>query len=97
MHPRSSTISHIDTSSASSFNEAGEFRVFVSGMISRNANSEIIKKIQHLAEEMKNMNLASESLPLEQRFGTRLMMAIRPWEINVFEELRRSQDRRVFR
>jgi DNA-binding Xre family transcriptional regulator len=42
-------------------------------------------------------NLASESLPLEQRFGTSLMMAIRPWEINVFAELRRSQDRRVFR
>jgi DNA-binding Xre family transcriptional regulator len=81
----------------SSFNEAGEFRVFVSGMISRKANAEIIKKIQHLAEEMNDMNLAAESLPLEQRFGTSLMMAIRPWEINVFEELRRSQDRRVFR
>jgi hypothetical protein len=66
-------------------------------MISRKANAEIIKKIQHLAEEMNDMNLAAESLPLEQRFGTSLMMAIRPWEINVFEELRRSQDRRVFR
>ena len=80
-----------------SFNEAGELRVFVSGMISRSANAEIIKKIQHLAEEMNDMNLASESLPLEQRFGTSLMIAIRPWEINVFQDLRRSRDRRVFR
>jgi DNA-binding Xre family transcriptional regulator len=80
----------------SSFTGAGEFRIFVSGMISRTANAEIIKKIQHLAKEMNDMNIESESLPLEQRFGTSLMMAIRPWEINVFEELRRTQDTRVF-
>ena len=81
---------------ASSFTGAGEFRIFVSGMISRTANTEIIKKIQHLAQEMNDMNIESESLPLEQRFGTSLMMAIRPWEISVFEELRRSQDTRAF-
>jgi len=80
----------------SSFTESGEFRIFVSGMISRTANAEIIKKIQHLAQEMNDMNIESESLPLEQRYGTSLMMAIRPWEINVFEELRRSPDTRVF-
>ncbi len=80
----------------SSFNEAGEFRVFVSGMISRSANTEIIKKMQHLAQEMNEMNIESESLSLDQRFGTSLMMAIRPWEINVFQELRRNPDQRVF-
>jgi len=81
----------------SSFTKPGEFRVFVSGMISRTANAEIIKKIEHLAQEMNDMNIESESLPLEQRFGTSLMMAIRPWEIQVFEELRRSPDNRVYK
>lgn len=81
----------------SSFNGAGELRVFVSGMISRNANNELIKKIHLLAQEMNDMNQASESLPLEQRFGTSLMIAIRPWEINVFADLRRSRDTRVFK
>jgi hypothetical protein len=33
---------------------------------------------------------------LEQRFGTSLLMAIRPWEIQVFQDLRRDEDRRVF-
>ena len=80
----------------SSFTQAGEFRIFVSGMVSRSANAEIIKKMQHLAQEMNDMNIESESLALEQRFGTSLMMAIRPWEINVFQELRRSPDTRVF-
>lgn len=81
----------------STFNGAGELRVFVSGMISRNANNELIKKIHLLAQEMNDMNQASESLPLEQRFGTSLMIAIRPWEINVFADLRRSRDTRVFK
>jgi DNA-binding Xre family transcriptional regulator len=80
----------------SSFNGAGEFRVFVSGMISKTANSEMIKKMQHLAKEMNAMNAESESLPLDERFGTSLMMAMRPWEIKVFEDLRRIEDKRVF-
>jgi hypothetical protein len=52
--------------------------------------------MQHLAKEMHDANVDSESLPLEQRFGTSLMMAIRPWEIQAFKELRRSGDTRVF-
>jgi len=35
-----------------------------------------------------------ENLPLEQRYGTRLMMAIRLWEIEVFRKLCRV-DRRA--
>jgi DNA-binding Xre family transcriptional regulator len=81
----------------SSFSKPGEFRIFVSGMISRSANTEIIKKIEHLAQEMSDMNIESESLPLDQRFGTSLMVAIRPWEIQVFEELRRAPDNRDFK
>jgi len=80
----------------SSFNGAGELRIFVSGMISKAANAEIIKKMQHLAKDMNDLNAEAESLPLEQRFGTSLMMAIRPWEIKVFEDLRRHEDKRVF-
>ena len=80
----------------SSFNEAGELRIFVSGMISRTAIAEICKKIKHLAQEMSELNIESEALPLDERFGTSLMMAIRPWEIQVFEELRRVPDNRVF-
>ncbi|MDH3761334.1 MAG: helix-turn-helix transcriptional regulator [Gammaproteobacteria bacterium] len=80
----------------SSFNGAGEYRVFISGMISKSANSEIIKKMQHLAREMSEMSDESESLPLDERYGTSLMMAMRPWEIKVFEDLRRVEDKRVF-
>jgi DNA-binding Xre family transcriptional regulator len=81
---------------SSSFNETGELRIFVSGMISRAAIADICKKMQHLGQEMNELNIESEGLPLEERFGTSLMMAIRPWEIQVFQELRRVPDKRVF-
>ena len=80
----------------STFTNPGELRIFASGMISPSANAELIRKMQHLAKEMHDMNIDSESLPLDQRFGTSLMMAIRPWEIQVFKELRRTSDKRVF-
>lgn len=80
----------------SSFNESGELRIFVSGMISTAAIADISRKIQHLAQEMNELNVESEGLSLDERFGTSLMMAIRPWEIQVFEELRRVPDKRVF-
>jgi len=80
----------------SSFNGPGELRMFVSGMISREGNAEIVRKMQHLAKEMNEMSAESQSLPLEQRFGTSLMMAIRPWEIKVFSDMRRTQDERIY-
>lgn len=42
------------------------------------------------------MNHESETLSLDGGFGTSLMMAIRPSEIKVFEDLRRIKDKRVF-
>jgi DNA-binding Xre family transcriptional regulator len=80
----------------SSFNCPGESRIFTSGMISRSANAELIRKMQHLAREMTEMTREAEHLPFEQRFGTSLMMAIRPWEIDVFREMRRASDERGF-
>ena len=73
----------------STFNGPGEFRVFVSGMFSRPANAELIKKVKHLAFDAHELKSESESLPLEERFGCSLIMAIRPWEVKLFDQLRR--------
>jgi DNA-binding Xre family transcriptional regulator len=81
---------------SSVFNKPGELRIFASGMISPSANAELTRKMQHLAKEMHDMNIDAEALPLEQRFGTSLMLAIRPWEVQAFKDLRRSKDTRLF-
>ena len=73
----------------STFGGPGEFRVFVSGMLSRSANAELIKKIKHLAFDANELKSESESLPLEERFGCSLIIAMRPWEVKLFDQLRR--------
>ncbi len=80
----------------SSFNGAGEHRLFLSGMFSRDANAEIIRKIKRLAEDAHELKEDSEMLPLEERFGCTLIMAIRPWEVKIFDELRRVPNEKRF-
>jgi transcriptional regulator with XRE-family HTH domain len=80
----------------SSFVGNGEFRIYVSGMFSRDANSEIIRKLKRLADDAHELREDSESLPLEERFGCSLIMAIRPWEVKVFDSLRRDPNPKKF-
>jgi transcriptional regulator with XRE-family HTH domain len=80
----------------SSFVGNGEFRIYVSGMFSRDANSEIIRKVKRLADDAHELRKDSESLPLAERFGCSLIMAIRPWEVKVFDSLRRDPNPKKF-
>ena len=80
----------------SRFDGNGEFRIYVSGMFSRHANAEIIKKILRLADDAHELREDSDSLPLDERFGCSLIMAIRPWEVNVFDQLRRVPNEKRF-
>ena len=79
-----------------SFSANGEFRIYVSGMFSRDANAEIIRKIKRLADDAHELREASEFLPLSERFGCSLILAIRPWEVNVFDRLRRVPNQKKF-
>jgi hypothetical protein len=80
----------------SKFNGGGEYHNYLSGMFSRAANAEIIRKIKRLEEDVKGLRDESDSLPLDERFGCTMLMAIRPWEPGVFEELRRAPNEKKF-
>jgi transcriptional regulator with XRE-family HTH domain len=80
----------------SPFDGPGEFRFYLSGMFSRNDNAEIIRKIKRLADDANDLREDSESLPLSERFGCSLIMAIRPWEVKVFDQLRRMPNEKKF-
>lgn len=80
----------------SSFNGPGEIRIFLSGMLSRDANARVARRIQHLAGEINELVAESRVLPSDQCFGTSLMIAMRPWEVRVFGDLRRGEDSRAF-
>ena len=80
----------------SSFDRAGEIRIFLSGMLSRDANAESISRIKHLAREINELIMESETLPTDECFGTSLVIAMRPWEVKAFDDLRRSKNLKVF-
>ena len=80
----------------SPFEGPGEFRIYLSGIFSRNANAEIIRKIKRLADDANDLREDSEVLPLSKRFGCSLIMAIRPWEVEVFDKLRRVPNEKKF-
>ncbi|MCP4980072.1 MAG: helix-turn-helix transcriptional regulator [Gammaproteobacteria bacterium] len=78
------------------FNGLGEMQLFVTGMLSKQSNSELIKKMRKLAEEFNSNHDEDSSLRLEDRFGTSMVLAIRPWELKAFNDLRRPDKGKVF-
>ena len=79
----------------SSFDRQGEIRLFSSGKLSRNASTEAISKIKHLAREFNELFKESDSNSSDARFGTSMLIAMRPWEVKVFKDLRRHKDEAV--
>lgn len=78
------------------FSGPGEIRLFAFGMLSRRANALLQDRMQKTAAMFRQAAEEDASLPLEQRFGTSLVLAMRPWELKAFESLRRVPDRRRF-
>lgn len=80
----------------SRFDTAGEHRIFLSGMLSKRSNDLISQRIEKLKQEFNQLHRADEGLPLAHRFGTSLVLAMRPWEVGVFAQLRRQPNVKRF-
>jgi transcriptional regulator with XRE-family HTH domain len=80
----------------STFSGPGEKMVFRSGMLSRGSNATMMKKIDKLVVEFKELHDEDAGLPLEERFGSSLLVALRPWELEYFRKLRRGEEDKVF-
>ena len=80
----------------STFSGPGEKMVFRSGMISRGSNATMVKKMDKFVEQFKELHDEDAGLPLDERFGSSLLVALRPWELEHFRKLRRSAEEKVF-
>lgn len=80
----------------SHFTGPGELRLVTNGMLSRQSNAIMQKKIQRLLQEFNHLHSEDEQLPIEARFGTSMIMAMRPWELKIFAQLRRGEDNKRF-
>lgn len=81
---------------ASSFSGPGEKLVFRTGMLSRAANAELMKRMDRLLQQFDELHDADTNLALEERFGSSLLVALRPWELQHFSQLRRGSMEKSF-
>lgn len=73
----------------SRFDQPNEAHRVLSGMLSPQSNDYILKKMENLAAEFNELNEQDKRLPLDQRFASIMIMALRPWRPAVFEQFRR--------
>ena len=74
----------------SKFDRPGELFLFVSGMLSRKSTAELIARLRKVAGDFAELHTDDRSLPLTERHGTSLLLAIRPWEPRAFRGLRKA-------
>ncbi|MDX1457893.1 MAG: helix-turn-helix domain-containing protein [Marinobacter sp.] len=78
------------------FNRPGELRLFLNGMLSPRSNDVMQQKLRRLALDFRHCHQEDLRLPLDQRFGVSMMLAIRPWEVSVFQQYRRAGTEKVY-
>lgn len=80
----------------SPFSGPGEKLLFQSGMLARGSNAAITRKMERLVAEFNELHEDDAGLPLAERYGTSLLIALRPWEFGYFSKLRRQPDEKRF-
>jgi len=81
---------------ASPFDGKGERLAFVSGMLSRTSNAVVQHHINRLSAEFTELHNQDAALPLGERFGTSLLVALRPWSPAMFRKMRRKPVEKTF-
>jgi transcriptional regulator with XRE-family HTH domain len=71
------------------FNKINERLFVINGMLAGNSNAVFQKKMEKLVKEFDDLNDSDAGLPIDDRYGTTVVMAIRQWNYGVFEHLRR--------
>lgn len=69
------------------FNGEMEERLFLFGLMSEASTRVMMNKIKSLAREFAELHRHDASLPLDKRHNIGFMMALRPWELDVFRPL----------
>lgn len=79
----------------SGFDRPGEKLVFLTGMLSRKSALALIRRMEKLAAEFLELNQEDSSLELHNRIGSSIIIALRPWQMAAFAELRRGDDSNI--
>ncbi len=75
----------------SAFGGRGEAFVFLSGILSSASTSIMLPKIEELAKHFNELNQEDRNVPLHERTGYSMILAMRPWRAAIFKDLRRDR------
>jgi len=73
----------------SRFDRQTERLLVVNGMLARESNAELQKKMERLAREFDELNDDDAGLSLDQRRGVTMVIAMSDWRFGLFADLRR--------
>lgn len=59
-------------------------------MLSSQSNGELQRKLKKLAREFDDLNNDNAALPMDQKNGVTVVMAVRSWRYGLFEPLVRK-------
>ncbi|PKF61579.1 transcriptional regulator [Psychromonas sp. psych-6C06] len=75
----------------SRFNKATEKLIVVNGLLSLTSNGEVQKLMQKLCNEFVESRQEDSPLPLSEKHGTTMVLALRQWNSSLFNEIRKSR------
>ena len=73
----------------SPFDKPDELMLFVTGRLSAKSTSTIIARLKRVANELGELHLEDGRAGTAHRKGMSMLLAIRPWELSAFLDLRR--------
>lgn len=76
---------------ATRFNRANHKLVVLNGMLSNASNGELQRRMERLAREFDHLNREDAALPLDEKHGCTLLLAVRDWHYQGFAPYRRMQ------
>lgn len=73
------------------FNGTGQCRLFLTGLLSERSHNVLLHKVNALSVEFAELLRQDANLAHNKRINTGLLVALRPWEFEVFQSLRRTK------
>lgn len=70
----------------SRFNQEQENLIVINGMLAPSSMSVFNRKMEHLAKEFDELSSDDAGLPFDQRNGTTVVLAMRPWKVGLFSQ-----------
>jgi transcriptional regulator with XRE-family HTH domain len=75
----------------SRFDQPGEFMMAINAMLSATSSSQVMARLRKVAAEFSELHNDDMNLPLGVRRPATLVLALRPWELDAFNALRRNR------